>query len=222
MSIAKEAYKRLYPERELGYKCSVKYSGKFNSYNANIRLFRDKLQINMSKNWRNIDEEIKIGLIQELMNKLFKTKIKTNNIDFYNIFMKKIGLYAAKTKTDPVLEESFDRVNERYFYGFIDKPNFEWCNSKNKLGSYDFGTDTITITKILADKDTKFLDYVMYHEILHKKLKFYNRDSKTIHHSPEFRKKEKEFEDREEIERELKYTTKIPKVNFVKIRNFFK
>ena len=28
-------------------------------------------------------------------------------------------------------------------------PNFEWCNSSTRLGSYEFGADTITITKIL-------------------------------------------------------------------------
>lgn len=202
MSIIKKAFKGLYPEKEFNYESKLKYSGKFSSYNGNIKLIRNKIQVNMSRRWRNIDNEIKMGLIQELLNKLFKTKIKTKNIDLYNIFIKKIGMYAPKLKTEPGLERSFDRVNEQYFYGLIDKPNFVWHNARNKLGSYDFGTDTISMSRVLSDKT--HLDYVMYHEILHKKLKFDHKKQRTIHHTGEFRKKEKEFENAKEIEEQLK------------------
>lgn len=203
MSIIKRAFNGLYPEKEIGYEAGLGYSGKFNSYNANIRLYKGRLQINMSRKWKNVDEEIKIGLIQELMNKLFKTGVKTNNIDLYNIFIKKVGSYEKKTKTDPALEGSFDRVNERYFYGLVDRTNFEWCSSKTRIGSYDFGSDTITISRLIKNH-SELLDYVMYHEILHKKLKFEKSGGKTRHHTKLFRKKEREFENSEEAERMLR------------------
>ena len=212
MNPIEKSFKILYPEKEFNYEPKLRYSGKFNSYNANIRLWKDWLQVNMSKKWKKVDDEIKIGLIQELINKLFKKKIKTNNIDLYNIFIKKIGTYTEKTKTDPVLEESFNRVNEKYFYGLIDMPNFEWCNSSTRLGSYEFGADTITITKILKGH-SDLLDYVMYHEILHKKLKFESKAGKTYHHTSLFRKKEKEFENSEKIEERLKGLRKTFRFN---------
>ncbi len=203
MGIIEKAFRKLYPEREFNYESRLKYSGKFNSYNGNIRLWKNKIQISMSKKWKKVDTEIKIGLIQELMNKLFKTKIKTNNVDLYNIFMKKIGDYTEKNKTDPILENSFDGVNEKYFYGLIDKTNFEWCNSANRLGSYDFGTDTITITKLLKSHPD-LLDYVMYHEMLHKKMKYDHNRKNITHHTYKFRKREKEFENSEEMEKRIR------------------
>jgi len=201
MSLIKKSFKALYPEKEFNYITKLKYSAKFKSYNANIKLKDNLLQLNLSRKWKSIDNEIKMGLIQELITKLFKTKVKTKNIDMYNIFIKKIALYTPKTNTDVVLEESFNKVNEKYFYGMIEKPNFVWHNSKNKLGSYDFGSDTVSMSKVLKDSET--LDYVMYHELLHKKLKFDHTRSRTYHHTKEFRIKEREFENSEEIEKNI-------------------
>lgn len=207
MSIIKKSFERLYPEKEFNYESKVRYSAKFNSYNANIKLFRNRMQVNLSRKWKGVDDDIKIGLIQELLNKVFKTNKKTTNTELYNIFIKKISFYAPKTKTDPLLENCFERVNEGYFYGMIDKPNLVWCNSKNKLGSYEFGTDTIAISKILLNGEVKFLDYVMYHEILHKKLKFENKNRKNLYHTKRFREREREFKNSKEIEKGLQGLT---------------
>ena len=138
------------------------------------------------------------------MLKIFKDKKNTTNIDLYNIFMKKIHLAVPKTKTDPTLEESFNRINEKYFYGLIEKPNLVWGNNSiRKLGSYEYGSDTITISRVLEETDENMLDYIMYHEVLHKKHKFNSKNGRNYHHTQLFRKNEKEFENSERIEREL-------------------
>ena len=42
-------------------------------------------------------------------------------------------------------------------------PNLVWGkNSFRKLGSYEYGSDTITISKIFLESDKSLLDYVMY------------------------------------------------------------
>jgi hypothetical protein len=192
-SIVKKAYKDIY-NKECPYNTSIKYSRKFKGYNANVRYNEKEIDFRLSYNWKNVSEEIKIGLLQSLLNKVFKTKKNTINIDMYNIFLKKVHITVPKTKSDPLLEDSFIRVNKKYFNDMILMPNLTWCNSLNKLGSYDYGTDTITISKILFD-NILFLDYVMYHEILHKKLKFKNKNSRNYHHTKEFKQKEKQFED---------------------------
>jgi predicted metal-dependent hydrolase len=102
-----------------------------------------------------------------------------------------------------VLEESFDKINEKYFFGLIEKPNLTWHNSIRRLGSYEYGTDTISVSRVLST-DKILLDYVMYHEVLHKKYKFHNRNGRTFHHTHEFRQMEKSFENSEEMEERIK------------------
>lgn len=204
MSIVDEAFHQLYPDKELKYAVSLKYSRKFKHYNANVRLKRSDLMFHLSKDWKKISKEIQIGLIQELMTKIFKNKKQTINMDLYNMFIKNVHLAVPKTKTDQILEESFDRVNECYLNGMLDKPNLQWGNtSTRKLGSYEYGSDTITISTIFKDENHKLLDYVMYHEMLHKKFKFQNKNGRNLHHSTEFKKMEAKFENRSSIDNEI-------------------
>lgn len=213
----KQAINELY--NEFPYAIKLKYSAKFKPYRANIRLREDKIQLNLSKKWKTVSKEIQIGLIQELLLKILKNKLKplkitTQNIELYNIFMKKLHLGIPKTEIDPTLEQSFNKVNEKYFYGLIEKPNLVWANSSTKLGSYEYGTDTITISRILKD-DEEILDYVMYHEMLHKKHKFYTKNGRSYHHTREFRKKEKEFKNSDMMEKRVNLIVKNRKRKFL-------
>jgi len=220
MNIVQEAFQKLYPEKRLDYEVSLKYSNKFKPYNANVKLYNNKLEFNLSKKWKTVSREIQIGLIQGLLVKIIKEKKKTTNMDLYSIFMRKIHIAIPKTKSDPVLEKSFNKVNEKYFYGLIEKPNLVWCNSLKKLGSYEYGTDTIAISRIFQNKDNKILDYIMYHEILHKKHKFKSKDGRNYHHTREFRKKEKEFENSKEIEKAISKLTRKTKQKLI-FKRFF-
>ena len=203
-SLIEEALRQLYPEKELKYNSSLKYSRRFNPYNANVRLSGNNLMFNLSREWKKISKEIQIGLIQELLGKILKDRKKTMNIELYNLFMKNVHLAVPKTKTDEILEESFNRVNEVYLNGMLDKPNLQWGNnSTSKLGSYEYGSDTITISSIFRNANQQLLDYVMYHEMLHKKFKFQNKNGRNLHHSIEFKKMEAKFENKDLIEREI-------------------
>ncbi len=207
MSIVEQAFKELYPEREFQFSSSIKYSGKFKPYNANVRRVGSNLTFSLSRNWKQVSNEIKIGLIQELLLRVMreKSRIRTTSMDLYNIFIKKADIAAPKTRIDPFLEASFDRVNDKYFNGMIDKTNLVWHDSSRRLGTYEYGSDTISITKPLMEADQDMLDYVMYHEMLHKKCKFVSKNGRNYHHTSHFRSKEKEFENQKEIERKLKY-----------------
>ena len=203
----KQAIDGLYGE--FPYLYSLKYSGKFKPYRANIRLSGEGIQLNLSKKWKGVSNDIQIGLVQELLLKILKKRLKpksttTQNIELYNIFMKKIHIAAPKTDIDPILEESFDRVNSEYFYGILEKTNLKWAfPSLSKLGSYEYGTDTIMISKVL-EGEQEMMDYVMYHEMLHKKHKFTRKNSRSFHHTSKFRKDEREFKDSELMEKRLR------------------
>ncbi len=204
VGMIKEAFVELFPEKEFSYSAKIKYSGRFKGYNANIKLnrFTKNIIFNLSKNWRSIDRTIKIGLLQELMCRMFKKRAKTTNMDLYNIFIKQAHLAVPKTKSHPILEDSFNRVNENFFAGMMDLPNLVISEGLRTLGHYDYGTDTVSITKHVLDHQD-CLDYVMYHELLHKKHKFKTKNGRHFHHTSEFRKKEKEFPNAEKIENKL-------------------
>jgi hypothetical protein len=207
-NLVQQAFSKLFPNKPFNFDASIDYSGKFKGYNSNAKMnFRNStIVFGLSKNWRRVDNEIKIGLLQDLMQRMFKQKSRnTLNIELYNKFMQSIALTAPKTKNHPTLEESYLRVNQKYFLGIVDQPNLTLADSVSKLGSYDFGTDTITISRILlppSNANAELLDYVMYHELLHKKLKFSSRQTglKKRHHTSEFRQKERQFENAAELE----------------------
>jgi len=201
-----EAFMEVFPGKSFSYDAKIRYSGRFKGYNANVQLnrFSKELIFNLSKNWRSVDKKIKIGLLQELMCSMFKKKTSTTSMDLYHIFIKQAHLAVPKTKTHPVLEESFNRINDAFFAGMMDQPNLQVSEGRRTVGHYDFGTDTVSISRHLLEHQD-CMDYVMYHELLHKKFKFKNKNGRTFHHTSEFRKMEKAFPDSEKIEKKLSF-----------------
>ncbi len=207
-NLLKEAYNRLYPEKEIPFLCGARYSNRLNDYNSRISLKNNFLEVHMSKKWQPVDEEIKLGLVQSLMLRLLKEKnIKTTqNIELYHNFIKKLDLAITKTKSEPVLDASFHRVNEKYFSGFLEKPNLSWgSETRVKLASYNLHTDTIAVSSLFQEAEQEVLDFLMYHELLHKKLKFEARGLRSSFHSTEFRNLERSFENYVQIERKIRH-----------------
>ncbi|OIO62909.1 hypothetical protein COY26_00355 [Candidatus Woesearchaeota archaeon CG_4_10_14_0_2_um_filter_33_10] len=205
MQLIKEAFEKLYPNKVFNYSVKIKYTARFKPYNANVRYTKNNLEFSLSRQWKHISKDIVIGLIQSLLLKVFNDKKQTINIDLYNYFIRNLHISIPKQKSDPTLESSFNRVNKEYFYNIVEIPNLEWgSNSKRKLGSYDYHTDTISISRIFIDAEPELLDYLMYHEMLHKKLKFNNKDNRSYHHTREFKEKEKEFNNYKEMDKKIK------------------
>ncbi len=202
--IIEKAFNGLYPEKRFSYIEFLRYSGRFSSYNANIMMKGKAITVNMSKEWQDVADEIKMGLIQILLNKLFKTSIKTFNMDLYHMFLQRVHISVPKIYRDLVLEASFNRVNDKYLNGIIDMPNLKWGrDSTRKLGSYEFGEDLISMSTIFQKSPSELLDLVMYHEVLHKKHKFKSDARKSQYHTKEFRAYERRFEDFVNVEKRL-------------------
>ena len=222
--LIKESFVQLYPEKNFNYSPKISYSNKFSKYNASIIRRGYSLEIRASGAWKEISNDIFIGLVQTLLIKLFGQPVsQTYAMDMYSRFIKNIHISIPKIETDKVLEESFNRVNEQFFSNQLETANLKWGEySKRRLGSYDFQTDTIKISKILGGRDNRLLDYVMFHEMLHKKLKFSNKKTKNYFHTSEFRDWEKKFPLHEEIEYELKYLGRKKKNLLVWLSEKFK
>ncbi len=206
MDILEEAYRVLYPDKPFSYLVTIKYTDRFKPYNANIKMTMNRIELRLSKKWRRVNKDITMGVVQSLLVKLFPRRKPATmyHIDLYNNFVKHLHLSIPKTNIDPILEASFNRVNSQFFYGSLEIPNLVWGQySKRKLGSYDFKSDTISMSRVLEDGDSRLLDYVMYHELLHKKHKFKAGLQRNRFHSKAFKDAEAVFGDTKALERQL-------------------
>jgi len=204
MSVVEESYSRL-TNNPFSYTTSVKYSKRFSDYNANVRKNRNHLYFHLSSSWRKVNKEIVIGLLQELLIKILKLpRATTTNIDLYNNFIKNLHKASPRIESDTALIESFNRINNKYFQDIIEMPNLIWGNaSKRKLASYDYQTDTVTVSSLFKNSAQHIIDYLVYHELLHKKLKFKSSGSRSIHHGSDFKKLEQQYYNSEAVEKEI-------------------
>jgi hypothetical protein len=96
------------------------------------------------------------------------------------------------------LGASFDRVNGGYFGGDSARPRLTWSRTftGRKFGHYDPIRDTVMISSTLdcADIPEYVLDFVVFHELLHKKLGVDWRNGRQAVHTPEFKVEERRFE----------------------------
>jgi len=200
------ALRELIKDVDKNIKINIIYSGKLKPYGA-YAIYNKNLNVvefKLNKLWREISSDIKLGLLQELIFKLFRINKRTINMDLYNNFIRNLHKVIPKTQIDPTLKESFDRVNQKYFFGMMEMPNLKFGNhSTTSLGHYDFKTDTITISRIF-ENNNELLDYLMYHELLHKKLKYRNTGMRNRYHSKIFRDEEKRFENFKEIQKKIR------------------
>ena len=96
------------------------------------------------------------------------------------------------------LEESFNRVNNQYFNGNIQKPRLVWSRTFNcrKFGHYDIAHDIVMVNSSLDNSEVEVftVDFIVYHELLHKKLGVKSNGQNIISHDSEFRRQERLFE----------------------------
>jgi hypothetical protein len=105
------------------------------------------------------------------------------------------------------LNQSFDRVNARYFDGKMPRPRLTWGSvfTRSKLGHYEGVSDTVQISASLDQGNVPELamDFLMYHELLHKKHRTEWRSGRGYVHTPAFKEDERRFEGWEQAEKML-------------------
>src|SRR3989344_3952425 len=165
MTLIEEAHQRLFPGKEFSYQTAMEYNRRLSDFNANIKLHQQIIQVNLNLQWKDIDDEIKIGLIQHLLIKILKARkvsTTTPNIELYNNFIRQIPVLMPKTKSDPELELSFHRVNQAFFSSSLERPNLQWgVDSKRKLASYNFHDDCVTMSTVYKEARDEGSDYLM-------------------------------------------------------------
>ncbi|MEI7988876.1 MAG: hypothetical protein WCI88_07530 [Chloroflexota bacterium] len=106
------------------------------------------------------------------------------------------------------LENIFDRVNHEYFDNMFTQPRLEWSrtHSKRNLGAYRPDSNSLIFSKILDNpKVPEFvLEFVMYHELLHKQMGIKIVNGRSYSHTKKFRSAERQFLRYDEVEKVLR------------------
>jgi len=175
---------------------TIYYSGRFKDFNATVSISSrnrniELLKFSLSRSFQESEDDIVIGILQYLLNKVFKTNRESLEQELYHGFMKHVNRYAKRIPSEPELEILFHELNEEYFESIMDMPNLVFGSpSLTTLGHYTFATDTVSLSTHLSE-NRELLKYVLYHELLHKKHSFKRSSGgKTQYHTPAFRKDE--------------------------------
>ena len=106
------------------------------------------------------------------------------------------------------LGESFRRVNRDYFGGALPAPHLAWSRAvrRQEFGRYDAPADTVWLHPVLDDAQVPafVVDFVVYHELLHKALGVRVHAGRRQVHTPAFRAAERRFARFAEAEASLK------------------
>lgn len=96
------------------------------------------------------------------------------------------------------LATSFERVRASYFAGEISRPRLLWSRrvTGRHFGYYNHLQDTVMVSCTLDSSEVPayVVDFVVYHELLHKKHGCRWRNGRQAFHTREFRREERRFE----------------------------
>jgi hypothetical protein len=92
---------------------------------------------------------------------------------------------------------SFNRVNAEYFRGGLQRPKLVWGESftMRKFGHYDGIRDTVMVSSSLDRLDVPpfAVDFVIYHELLHRTMGVAYTNGRRAAHTPAFKRQERAF-----------------------------
>lgn len=95
------------------------------------------------------------------------------------------------------LGRMFRRLNHRYFDAQLPQPTLTWSRRRTRtiLGHHDGIHDTIVISKTLDSYDVPewFVEYILYHEMLHIKHPARLINGRRYYHTKAFRAEEQKF-----------------------------
>jgi hypothetical protein len=114
------------------------------------------------------------------------------------------------------LDKMFSKLNRRYFNSGLEKPTLTWSQRKTRsiLGHHDRVYETITISKSLdsAQVPDWFVEFILYHEMLHIKHAARMINGRRYYHTTAFRLDERRFAKYEESQRWLEQVARQRRV----------
>jgi hypothetical protein len=114
------------------------------------------------------------------------------------------------------LDKMFAKLNRRYFDSALEKPTLTWSQRKTRsiLGHHDRVYETITISKSLDSTQVPewFVEFILYHEMLHIKHAARMINGRRYYHTAAFRLDERRHAKYEEAQRWLEQVARRRRV----------
>ena len=195
----------------------------FASINNTVRLREGKLYFRISDLLEGAPDNVLHAIAHILIAKIYRKDIEPHHAARYR---KYVGSQAISEKAhlvrqirgrkrieDPAgnvydLNEIFEDLNLRFFYGLMARPTMSWSQSsaRNMLGHYDPAHNAIVISRVFDHpRVPRFVvEYIVYHEMLHLKHPVKLRGSRRCVHPKQFQDEEKLFPRLEEAKRFLR------------------
>jgi hypothetical protein len=177
------------------------------------RRLDNDVSLTICEGFLNASDHILEALVRDSL--LCKTKETTTIIrDFayteeYSSVLLELDLIVEVVTENPTgkyydLNRSFNKINNQFFGGSLDKPRLSWSHipTYRQFGHYEPARDRVVISLTLDDgRIPEFVvEFVLYHELLHKYhgAKFVN--GRHLVHTLEFRQDERKFPYHKEAE----------------------
>jgi hypothetical protein len=195
----------------------------FASINNTVRLREHKLYFRIADLLEAAPESVLHAIAHILIAKIYRKPINNQHEVRYRRFIhsKAISdkahllrqMRGRKRLEDPAgnvydLNEVFDELNTRFFFGLLARPQMSWSqnSSRQLLGHYDPAHNAIVISRVFDHvRVPRFaIEYIVYHEMLHLKHPVKLRGSRRCVHPKQFQEEEKLFPKLEEAKQFLK------------------
>ena len=210
LPLLQETYRELrprapFPEFELQFYPFV-------NINNTIRLAEGRIRLRLSDLLEGAPEPVLKAIIHILLAKIYRRPIDRAHSSRYRRHIasremmqkaQRVRQMRGRKRLESAqgryydLDEVFDTLNVRFFYGLLGRPQMSWSaeRARHLLGHYDPAHNAIIISKVFDQPHVPRLamEYIVYHEMLHLKHPVKIRGSRRCVHGKEFREEEKAF-----------------------------
>jgi predicted metal-dependent hydrolase len=199
----------------------------FAGLNSTIRIRRQRVYVRVSDILRDAPATVHRALAFILVSKLFNKRVGPEHQTLYRQYayqpqVQRASELARQTRGRKMLtgaagrahnlDKLFARLNRRYFNNDLPMPALSWSarRSKRILGHHDYAHEAIVISRSLdvAEVPEFFVEFVLYHEMLHMKHPPRVVNGRRLYHTPAFRADERRFEKYDEAMAELEKLTR--------------
>jgi hypothetical protein len=191
--------------------------------NAQVRWDNGVLLVRLADTLAGAPEDVLEALAEILLSKLFRKPAPAASNDRYRRYLNRRDVRRSldlvrqmrgrKHVEHPQgrsynLEQMFEELNFRYFFGLMARPRLGWSPnaSRTLLGHYDPSHNAIVLSRILDRPEIPrvAVEYVLYHEMLHLRHPAEHRGGRRCVHTRAFKEAEKQFEHWKEAQTILK------------------
>jgi hypothetical protein len=192
--------------------------------NAQVKLDRGVLVVTLADTLQGLPGPVMEALAEILLSKLFRRPVPPESSARYRRYLNRKDIRRSLDLVRQIrgrkrvegpqgvrfhLDEIFDELNFRYFYGLMARPILGWSPhaSRNLLGHYDPSHNAIVLSRILDRPDTPRLavEYVLFHEMLHLRFPAEHTGMRRRVHTRAFKEAEMQFESLAEAKQLLRH-----------------